>query len=44
LTMRMLIAATVIVASVVLITTYGGEHAASTDELHDTDCPVPPCA
>ena len=45
LTMRMLLAAAVIVASVVLITTYGGEHAASTaDELHDTDCPVPPCA
>ena len=44
LTMRMLVAASVIVASVALITTYGGEHAASTDELHDTDCPVPPCA
>ena len=43
-TMRMLLAAAVIVASVALITTYGGEHVTSSEELHDSDCPVPPCA
>ena len=43
-TMRMLLAAAVIVGSVVLITTYGGEHARSSADLHDTDCPLPPCA
>ena len=44
LTPRMLLAAAVIVGSVVLITTYGSEHAAETKELHDSECPVPPCA
>jgi len=44
LTLRMLVAAAVIVGSVVLITTYGSEHAAGPAELHDSDCPVPPCA
>jgi drug/metabolite transporter (DMT)-like permease len=44
LTMRMLIAASVIVGSVALITTYGGEHAtSSTDELHDSGCSTYPC-
>jgi drug/metabolite transporter (DMT)-like permease len=42
LTLRMLIAAAVIVGSVVLITTFGGEHAQPV--LHDSDCPTPPCA
>lgn len=44
LTVRMLVAAAVIVASVALITTYGGEHATSTDELHDSECPTHPTA
>ena len=45
LTLRMLAAAAVIVGSVALITTYGAEHAAgSAAELHDSECPVPPCA
>jgi drug/metabolite transporter (DMT)-like permease len=43
LTMRTLVAAAVIVGSVALITTYGGEHAADAKELHDSECPVPPC-
>ena len=43
LTMRVLIAAAVIVGSVALITTYGGEHAAEAKELHDSECPVSPC-
>jgi drug/metabolite transporter (DMT)-like permease len=45
LTLRMLVAAAVIVCSVVLITTYGAEHTQpATDELHDSECPTPPCA
>lgn len=45
LTMRMLVAAAVIVGSVVLITTYGGEHSPSEQPaLHDSECPTPPCA
>jgi drug/metabolite transporter (DMT)-like permease len=45
LTLRMLSAAAVIVGSVVLITTYGSDHAAgAASELHDSKCPVPPCA
>jgi drug/metabolite transporter (DMT)-like permease len=45
LTLRMLVAAAVIVCSVVLITTYGGEHAPpKTDSVHDSECPAPPCA
>lgn len=39
---RMLIAAAVIVGSVILITTFGREPA--TFPLHDSDCPTPPCA
>ena len=45
LTMQMLMAASVIVGSVALITTYGGEHATSgADELHDSQCSTYPCA
>jgi drug/metabolite transporter (DMT)-like permease len=44
LTLRMLAAAAVIVGSVALITTYGSERAAGSAELHDSECPVPPCA
>jgi len=44
LTLRMLVAAAVIVGSVVLITTYGSEHASGAAELHDSECPLPPCA
>lgn len=46
LTLRMLIAAAVIVGSVVLITTFGAEHTAGTapDAVHDSDCPTHPCA
>jgi drug/metabolite transporter (DMT)-like permease len=43
LTLRMLSAAAVIVGSVVLITTYGGEHAAPSS-VHDPECSTPPCA
>lgn len=43
LTLRMMLAAAVIVGSVVLITTFGGEHAAAAP-VHDSDCPTPPCA
>jgi len=42
-TPRMLVAAAVIVGSVVLITTFGREHA-TTFTLHDSECPTPPCA
>lgn len=42
LTPRMLLAAAVIVGSVVLITTYGGEHAAPAS-VHDSECSTPPC-
>jgi drug/metabolite transporter (DMT)-like permease len=45
LTLRMLVAAAVIVCSVVLITTYGGEHALpAADSIHDSECPTHPCA
>lgn len=45
LTLRMLLAAAVIVGSVVLITTFGAEHTqAASSELHDSECPTLPCA
>lgn len=44
LTLRMLVAAAVIVCSVVLITTFGSEHAPPANDGHDSDCPTPPCA
>lgn len=46
LTLRMLIAAAIIVGSVVLITTFGREHtpAAAPNGVHDSDCPTHPCA
>jgi drug/metabolite transporter (DMT)-like permease len=45
LTPKMMLAATIIVGSVVLITTFGGEHTATTTStLHDSDCPTHPCA
>jgi drug/metabolite transporter (DMT)-like permease len=44
LTARTLLAAAVIVGSVVLITTYSSAHAQPSPELHDSECPTPPCA
>ena len=44
LTTRMLVAAAVIVGSVVLITTFGRDHATTSPTLHDSECPTPPCA
>ncbi len=45
LTFRMLIAAAVIVCSVVLITTYGAEHTqAAAPSIHDSECPTYRCA
>ena len=45
LTLRMLLAAAVIVGSVVLITTFGAEHAqASPSSLHNSECPAHPSA
>ena len=47
LTIRMLIAAAIIVSSVVLITTFGREHttpATAPNTIHDSDCPTHPCA
>ena len=45
LTSKMMLAAAIIVGSVVLITTFGHDHAAKTDPaLHDSDCPTHPCA
>jgi drug/metabolite transporter (DMT)-like permease len=46
LTLRMIIAAAIIVGSVVLITTYGREHepVRVASPLHDSDCPTHPCA
>ena len=45
LTLRMAVAAAVIVGSVALITTFGAEHTAgSSSELHDSECAAPPCA
>ena len=43
LTLKMLLAAAIIVGSVVLITIYGREHAGA-DAVHDSECPTPPCA
>ena len=40
LTLKMILAAAIIVGSVVLITTYGREH----PDVHDSECPTPPCA
>ena len=40
-TLRMLVAAAVIIGSVVLITSFGREQTAT---LHDSECPTPPCA
>lgn len=42
LTARMLVAAAVIVGSVVLITTFGRDHTPAS--VHDSECPTPPCA
>lgn len=45
LTREMLIAAAVIIGSVILITTFGREHSpSSAPALHDSECPTPPCA
>ncbi|HEU4794692.1 MAG TPA: EamA family transporter [Pyrinomonadaceae bacterium] len=45
LTLRMLMAGAVIVCSVILITTFGAEHAApAASSVHDSECPTPPCA
>ena len=43
LTLKMILAMAIIVGSVVLITTYGREHAGVAD-VHDSECPTPPCA
>src|ERR1051325_3591209 len=42
LTLRMILAAAIIVGSVALITTFGHDHAATAPSLHDSDCPTPP--
>lgn len=42
LTSRMILAATIIVGSVVLITTFGRDHTAG--DIHESECPNPPCA
>jgi drug/metabolite transporter (DMT)-like permease len=42
LTLKMMLAAAIIVGSVILITTYGREHVAAAG--HDSECPTPPCA
>jgi drug/metabolite transporter (DMT)-like permease len=45
LTPKMMLAAAIIVGSVVLITTFGRDHTATTaPALHDSDCPTHPCA
>jgi drug/metabolite transporter (DMT)-like permease len=47
LTFRMLIAAAIIICSVILITTFGKEHttpAAAPNSVHDSECPTHPCA
>jgi drug/metabolite transporter (DMT)-like permease len=45
LTSKMMVAAAIIVGSVVLITTFGHDHgAATTPAFHDSDCPTHPCA
>ena len=43
LTSKMILAAAIIVGSVVLITIYGREHTRA-DAVHDSECPTPPCA
>jgi drug/metabolite transporter (DMT)-like permease len=43
LTLKMILAMAVIVGSVVLITTFGREHAGAAD-VHESECPTPPCA
>lgn len=43
-TLRMIIAATIIIGSVVLITTYGRGHGDAAAVIHDSECPTPPCA
>ena len=45
LTRKMMVAAAIIVGSVVLITTFGHDHAPTGEPaLHDSDCPTHPCA
>ncbi len=44
LTLKMMLAAAVIVGSVVLITTYGHDESVHAPALHDSDCPTHPCA
>lgn len=45
LTSKMILAAAIIVGSVVLITTFGHDQAAATaSAIHDSDCPTHPCA
>ena len=45
LTPKMILAAAIIVGSVVLITTFGRDHTATAaPALHDSDCPTHPCA
>lgn len=47
LTSRMLIAAVIIIGSVILITTFGKEHATpatAPNSVHDSECPTHPCA
>ena len=43
LTAKMILAAAIIIGSVVLITTFGREHGGAT-AVHDSECPTPPCA
>jgi drug/metabolite transporter (DMT)-like permease len=42
-TLKMIVAAPIIISSVVLITTFGREHA-DVAAVHDSECPTPPCA
>ena len=42
-TLRMIVAAAIIIASVVLITTFGRGHADAAN-VHESECPTPPCA
>jgi drug/metabolite transporter (DMT)-like permease len=45
LTSQMMIAAAVIIGSVIVITTFGRDHTSTTaPALHDSECPTPPCA
>jgi drug/metabolite transporter (DMT)-like permease len=43
-TLKMMLGAAIIVGSVVLITTFGHDHAATAPALHDSDCLTHPCA